>query len=260
MIENLGKRQKPRKGDYYDPDGVLICGKCKMKREWHGFFPGIGMTWAPCICACDRTAKIENEKAKAIADRRKLAAVRRNYAFPAGSGLSKVRFEGDDKQNPKASEAVYQYARYIPKHISEGNNLVLYGDVGTGKSFFAAAVVNYAIDAGYKCLFTSFSEVINDYISTFDKRGYITEIKDYDLVVFDDFGVERATGTANEAIYEIINGRYVARKPMIITTNMDRNELNPTDMNKKRILSRILERAVVVPVNGADRRTARFRR
>ncbi len=259
-INGLGKRQTPREGDYYRNDGILICGKCGREREWHGFFPGVGDTWAACVCLCDMQGRIEDEKAKAIADRKKLAMARRNWAFPTGSDLGNIRFDQDDKKNIEASKAVYQYARYIPKHIQEGNNLLLFGDVGTGKSFFAAAVVNYAIDAGYRCLFTSFPEVVNEMMQTHDKKGLIDDIRSYDLVVFDDFGIERNTEFVNEQIYQVVNARYLAKKPMIITTNMDRRELNPEDMNKKRIISRILERAVVVSVNGEDRRTAKFRR
>lgn len=259
-INGLGKRQKPREGDYYNSDGVLVCGKCGRDREWHGFFPGVGMTWAACVCLCDMQGRIEDEKAKAIADRRKLAKARRGWAFPPGSDLENVRFENDDKKNPEASKAVIHYAKYIPKHVTEGNNLLLFGDVGTGKSFFAAAVLNYAIDAGYRCLFTSFSDVINEMMQTHDKKGFIDDMRSYDLVVFDDFGIERNTEFVNEQIYQVVNARYLAKKPIIITTNMDRRELNPEDMGKKRIISRILERAVVVPVTGEDRRTAKFRR
>lgn len=260
MIKGLGKRQEPREGDYYNEEGILICGKCGRAREWKGFFPGVGTTFAPCVCYCDMKHDIEDKKAKEIAEKKKLATTRRNWAFPSGSELAEIRFEKDDKKNPEASKAVCAYARSIAKNIAEGNNLILFGGVGTGKSFFAAAVLNHAIDAGYRCLFTSFPEVVNELSSTFDKNGVINNIKEYDLVVFDDFGIERNTGMVNEQIYQVVNARYLSRKPMIITTNMDRNELNPDDIRKKRILSRLLERAVVVPVAGADRRTAKYRR
>ena len=259
-MKNLGKRQIPREGDSYNEDGILICGRCGAPREWHGFFPGVGETFAPCVCHCDRKRNAESERERAAEDRKKTAMMRRNWAFPEGETMAKCSFERDDGRSPEATKAVLDYAKNIRKNVLEGNCLLLYGNVGTGKSFLAAAALNRAIDEGFRCLFISFPRVINELGATFDKNGYIRELLGYDFIVFDDLGVERNTEYVNEQVYQIINARYLARKAMIVTTNMDNAELCTEDMSKKRIISRILERAEVVAVRGEDRRTERFRR
>lgn len=259
MIKGLGKRQTPRKGDYYREDGILVCGVCGKQREWKGFFPGVGNTWACCVCDCDMRKHNKEREENENAQKRLIAKMHREWAFPHGSDLSGITFDKDDGLNDKVSSAVRKYSRNLAKNLATGQNLLLWGDVGTGKTFFAAAVLNEAIDEGYKCLFTSFPQVINEMSKTFDKNGYINELKSYDFIVFDDFGIERDTEYINEQIYQIVNARYLSKKPMIITTNMDNKDFATEDMSKKRIVSRILEKATDVVVLGDDRRTSKYR-
>ena len=60
----------------------------------------------------------------------------------------------------------------------------------------------------------------------------------------------------NEQIYELVNARYVAKRPMIFTTNLNDAEMsNPADITKQRIFSRINERCRFIEFKGEDRRT-----
>lgn len=256
----LGKRQTPRKGDYYNDKNVLICGTCGKPREWHGIWPGIGLTWAACICDCDKRKHFADIEADELAKKKVIAKMHREWAFPHGSSLHTVTLDCDDKIDLKVSKAVGEYVRALNKNYQQGRNLLLFGDVGTGKTFFAAAVLNAAIDEGYKCLFTSFAREVNEITKAHDKNEYLRELKSYDFVVFDDFGVERETEYNLEQIYQIVNARYVANKPMIVTTNMGVEELNTEEINKKRIISRIAEKVVTVPFWGEDRRKQNHKR
>lgn len=259
MSMGLGKRQTPRGDDHYNDNGVLICGSCGKPREWHGVWPGIGKTWACCSCDCDINRYKKEQEETQNAQKRLAVKMHREWAFPLGSELNKITFGKDDGTNDKVSRAVRKYADNLEKNLKEGKNLLLWGKVGTGKTFFAAAVLNAAIDEGYKCLFTSFPQVINELSKTMDKNGYLNEIRSYDFIVFDDFGIERDTEYVNEQIYQIVNARYLSGKPMIITTNMGNQDFATDDMSKKRIISRILDKAVDVVMLGDDRRTIRYR-
>ena len=77
----------------------------------------------------------------------------------------------------------------------------------------------------------------------------------YDLLILDDLGTERKTHYMQEMAYKIINARYVAGGPMIVTTNLTKEELgSPADMGYKRIYSRVLENCLAIHVDGSDRR------
>jgi DNA replication protein DnaC len=250
----LGRRQTPRTGDFYNKAGVLVCGTCGKEREWHGFFPGVGMTWAACICDCDKKKHFADIEAENLAQKKRLAEMRREHSFPSGSFLKNISLDKDDRENPKVSEAVRKYCSNFTKVIENSRNLVFMGEVGTGKTFFAAGILNAAIDEGYKCLFTSFPQEINEMANTYDKKEYLENLKSYDFVVFDDFGVERETEFNLEQMYQIVNARYLVGKPTIFTTNMGNAAFADKSIDKQRIFSRIFEKADIIVVSGIDRR------
>ena len=70
--------------------------------------------------------------------------------------------------------------------------------------------------------------------------------------------MERRTDYAREQVFNIIDGRYLAQKPLIVTTNLSLDELqHPTDMVEKRIYDRLLEMCVPICFNGESLRQAK---
>ena len=70
----------------------------------------------------------------------------------------------------------------------------------------------------------------------------MSRIRNAPLVVFDDLGAERSSEYALENVFMMVDERYRARKPLIVTSNLTLNELkNPQGMDRKRIYDRILE-------------------
>lgn len=91
-----------------------------------------------------------------------------------------------------------------------------------------------------------------------DKLYYLNSLKTCDLLILDDFGMERRTDYAQEQVFSLIDGRYLARKPLIVTTNLSLQELkHPADMTEQRIFDRILEICVPVCFDGPSLRQGR---
>ena len=77
----------------------------------------------------------------------------------------------------------------------------------------------------------------------------------YDLLVIDDLASERNTGYMQEIIYGVIDARYMADKPMIITTNLSLEAIKaPTTTTDMRIYDRLLEKCFPVEVKGESHR------
>ena len=75
------------------------------------------------------------------------------------------------------------------------------------------------------------------------------------LLILDDVGTERNTEYSNEQVYEIINTRYKAKKPLIITTNLTMKAMKETeDVTKKRIYDRLIEMCTPCKVTSTGRR------
>lgn len=229
----------------YIKDNMIYCRKCnEPRREWLSLIGG----YVPVMCSCmiaeqkkqDRLARIEKY---------------RNAGFPDRE-LQKCRFDLDDQKSKKASDMCRNYARRFDEFKKAGKGLILFGGVGTGKTFLASCIANELIDNGVPCLVTNFARIINTIQGMFEgKQKYLDSLSEFDLLVIDDLGIERNTEYVNELVYNIIDARYRSGKPMIITTNLKYSDLYHTeDTSKARIYSRIIEMCLPVLVSGEDRR------
>ena len=76
-----------------------------------------------------------------------------------------------------------------------------------------------------------------------------------DLVILDDLSAERQTDYMQETVFTIVNTRYESKLPLIVTTNMDFQQIrNPDGLAQERIFSRIAAMCYPIPVAGSDRR------
>ena len=169
-------------------------------------------------------------------------------------------FANDDMENEQITKAMKRYVDNFPELKRQGKGLLLYGSVGRGKTYAACEVANALIDKGYSVLVTNFSRVLNTLQSTFEKQEYIDSLNKFALLVIDDLGIERSTEFAKEQVYNIIDSRYRAGLPLIITTNLTSDELkHPNEMRKQRIYSRLFEMCMPLEVAGADRRKQKLK-
>ena len=78
--------------------------------------------------------------------------------------------------------------------------LLLWGDVGTGKTFIAGCIANALLDRGIPVLMTNFSRVLMRLTSNIaeDKNAFLDGLDAFRLLVIDDLGIERNTDFAQE--------------------------------------------------------------
>ena len=137
--------------------------------------------------------------------------------------------------------------------LSSNTGLVLWGDVGTGKTFFAACIANALVEQNVSVKMTNFSTILNDLFAESDKNKYLDRLNKHSLLIIDDLGIERGTEYALEQVYNVIDTRYKSGKPLIVTTNLTLDELKfPTDIPHKRIYDRVLGMCVPVMFNGMN--------
>lgn len=158
-----------------------------------------------------------------------------------------------DNDNGKCSN-IKEAKKYVEEWsamFSENIGLLLWGDVGTGKTFFAACIANQLIENNITVRMTNFSTVLNDLFKDEDKNKYISDLVSVELLIVDDLGIERDTPYALEQVFSIVDARYRSNKPLIVTTNLTLTEIkNPTDVMHKRIYDRVLEMCVPIKFQG----------
>lgn len=265
MAENETKKKEREDGSanmadtetYRDSDGILICKKCGKPREFR--VPGNGVVpsmLVPSMCDCQKAkedARREEMERKARDARTKK---RRTSCFAASGRYASLTFDADDNRNPEQTTYCKAFAAtFDPK---DPMGLVLYGNRGTGKSFHASCIANAVVARGFSCLVTDIKQVVNLMESSFEKRqGNLSRILSPDLLILEDLGAQRSTEYVMEHVYDVIDGRYKAGKPMVITTNFDFRTriLNATDDDPyARVFDRIVEVSLPVRYEGASRR------
>lgn len=237
--------------EYLGEDGLLHCSKCHKKTETKIIHPFTREEKkVRCRCACKTEMDdLRDRQEKEDLERKRLVCF-------AETNMANWTFKNDDRKNPPISDAMLKYANNFMEFKKDGKGLLLYGTVGTGKTYLAACIANRLIDQGYSVLMTNFARLSNQIQGMFDgKQAFIDSLNRYTLLIIDDLGVERKTEYMQEIVFNIVDSRYRSGLPFIITTNLTADEIKkPQDVGYSRIYDRILERCHPVEVAGASRR------
>lgn len=253
FFDQIEVRKEPREGEYLGEDGLLYCEKCHTPIQCRKQFLG-KMRTLPCICRC-RQEEMKRQKEEAEAREQMMKIQRLKSTGIQERHLLDWRFEAaEDNETIRWAK---NYVANWKRVRAENLGLLLWGDVGTGKSFAAACIANALLEQAVPVLMTNFSKILNQMgaMYTEERYQYIASFNHYPLLIIDDLGIERSTEYAKEQVYAVIDERYKANLPLIITTNLTINQIrNPENVADARIYSRVLEMCTPIQVKGNDRR------
>lgn len=253
FFDQIEVRKESREGEYLGEDGLLYCEKCHTPIQCRKQFLG-KMRTLPCICRC-RQEEMKRQKEEAEAREQMMKIQRLKSTGIQERHLLDWRFEAaEDNETIRWAK---NYVANWKRVRAENLGLLLWGDVGTGKSFAAACIANALLEQAVPVLMTNFSKILNQMgtMYTEERYQYIASFNHYPLLIIDDLGIERSTEYAKEQVYAVIDERYKANLPLIITTNLTINQIrNPENVADARIYSRVLEMCTPIQVKGNDRR------
>lgn len=276
LAEKSLSEQAQANGDYYDQEGLLVCGKCGERKQKIISFvlpsPLPGVQAGPndtlkvgVQCRCRREAEAK-ERARDAARQEldRIASLRRMSLMDARFTEATFSNFEQTKHNERIFRLASRYVEKFDELVQKNQGLLFWGDVGTGKSYTAACIANALLDRGVPVVMTSFIKLLEE-LQRGDETesGLLSRLEQAKLVIFDDLGAERNTQYAMEKVYSFVDSRYRSKLPMLLTTNLTiQDMMNETDMQCKRIYDRLFEVCYPVQFTGGSFRkkaaSARF--
>lgn len=161
------------------------------------------------------------------------------------SGLSSRRL---------AEAAVAKCRHFITAFKEHPENLILYGNTGTGKTFLTNCVAGELLNAGCSVIyFSAFQlfDILARYV--FDKTkssGDYRNIFECDLLIIDDLGTEVPNALTISQFFQCLNERILRNRATIISTNLELKDI--ADIYSERISSRITNSFTPIKLFGED--------
>jgi DNA replication protein DnaC len=148
-----------------------------------------------------------------------------------------------------------------PELVSEARSLILSGPTGTGKTRLAISIAYKAIHNGFEARFTTAASLIEE-LSNAARTGRLSDaLHSYThphVLIIDEVGYLTLRDNAANVLFQVVNDRYLSRKPMLFTTNKPLAAwgivLHDPDLAEA-LLDRVLERGRHIELRGTSYRT-----
>ncbi|MBE6053914.1 MAG: DNA replication protein DnaC [Clostridium sartagoforme] len=157
--------------------------------------------------------------------------------------FSSHKLNEDDRFSPRKNmENILKFLRedYIPKFNSINDNLLFYGDSGTGKTFLSCCIAKELLDDGHLVVYRTVDELMNNLkeIKFNDNSELENMLINCDLLIIDDLGAEQITDFTTTEFFNLLNKKLLKKKKMLISTNLSLPDIRTT--YTERISSRLL--------------------
>ncbi|MEK5070539.1 ATP-binding protein [Sporosarcina sp. FSL K6-1508] len=206
-----------------------FCGEDEPQMQIEHPFK-IALHWVSLACPCEAKAR-EDFKREQDA---KLKRVRINKALKLSSAMDEIKsmtFE-NYKIRPGTESAHKEIRSAVDDFEARGRlGVFIFGETGNGKSHLTAAGGNELIEKGYAVIFIAEKDLLSRLQATrnFNNKESFGEIMDAcmeaDLLIWDDFmSSQKLSADEKDWIFQIINGRERANRPIWYTSNITTKE------------------------------------
>ncbi len=120
--------------------------------------------------------------------------------------------------------------KYAQSFHMDSGNLLFVGATGLGKTFLSACIARQAADKGFSVAYESaphlFSKLEkNRFNPDEESNAEVRRLENCDLLILDDLGTELPGNFVTAALYALVNDRLLSGKPMVISTNLNVDEI-----------------------------------
>lgn len=182
--------------------------------------------------------------------------------LPSGKTLATFEFESV----PMVSKAQVMALAAGGTWLERGNNILMFGPPGTGKSHLCAAIGLSLVEKGWRVLFTRTSDLVQRLQVArreLGLEGAIAKLDKYHLLILDDIAYIRKDRDETGVLFELIGTRY-ERLSLMITANQPFDQWDKVFPDKVMTLAaidRLVHHATILEMNAESyRRRAAVKR
>lgn len=176
-LDSLFTPKEPGEREYQGEDGLLYCRNCHTPVQCRVKLWGRDKI-VPCLCRCQQEAMAEKKRQDELLERqRKIRQLK-------ATGIQEkhlLEWNFAVAEDNKDIQMAKRYVEQWKKVKAENLGLLLWGDVGTGKSFVAACIANALLEQGIPVLMTNFSKILNQMGAMYSEERfrYIASFSNY---------------------------------------------------------------------------------
>lgn len=142
-------------------------------------------------------------------------------------------------------KCVKNFKEMVKKNIG----LFIYGKPGNGKTYFAGCIANALLKKYVPVVCVSSIGILERIKDSFNKFGdegvqnILNCLDNAELLIIDDLGTENNTSWSRSTMYQIIDSRYRKKKPLIVTSNLNIEQLKKRyDTDSEDLIGRTYDR------------------
>lgn len=149
----------------------------------------------------------------------------------------------NEKEHADFSNALTLSKNFVKNFDKDYQNILFYGNVGTGKTFLSCCIAKELMETGHSVLYLSADQLFKNFVDLRfqnDRGEYFSfteDIEQCDLLIIDDLGTESLSERSKADLFTCLNNRDFNKKSTLISTNLKVEEIG--NRYSERILSRL---------------------
>lgn len=208
-----------------EPDPEPACPRCRdagfLRADVAVNHPDFGRI-VPCPCRADQVRQQRSERLRSLSNLGPLARLTFELLAP------------DGRRPEPGSRQRFRFALGKARDFADQPMgwLVLMGPPGCGKTHLAAGIANQRLAEGQPAIFSVVPDLLDHLRLTFSPQSDVSydelfeTVKTTELLILDDLGTQSSTPWAQEKLFQLLNYRYNAQLPTVVTTNHRLGELD----------------------------------